>query len=194
MHVSLGKGEGFALTKSYPQLRKIVISIGWDHVIYTGDEEFDLDTAVFLLDGNGQVEDENDLVFYNNPISVDGGVVHTGDDEKVKIDLPRISAKVHKLAFVITIYNAALRQQHFGQGKNFFIRICDDVTGKELLQYNIDEKFTAETAIVGLELNRQEKEWEINAIGTGVIGGLTELCTHFGIGLEDKEETDLDFM
>jgi len=194
MSVLCNKGEGLALTKSHPQLRKIVIRIGWDSILYTGDEDFDLDTAVFLLDENGQVEDENDLIFYNNPISVDGGVVHTGDEEEVKIDLTRISATVHKLVFVITIYDALLRQQHFGQGKKLFISICDDVTGTELVQYNVEEKFTTETAIIGIELKRQEREWEIKALGTGIVGGLTELCTQFGLGLEEKEESDLDFM
>lgn len=104
-----------------------------------------------------------------------------GDDEQIEIDLNKIPSNVEKVAFTVTIYDADVRRQNFGQVSNAFIRIVDEVTNTELIRYDLGEDFSIETAVVVGELYRHNGEWKFNAIGSGFQGGLAALCGHYGI-------------
>ncbi|MBW8901655.1 MAG: TerD family protein, partial [Massilia sp.] len=79
MAISLQKGGNVNLSKEAPGLSKMVVGLGWD-VRSTDGAAFDLDGAVFLLSNAGKVRSDADFVFYNNLKSVDGSVVHSGDN------------------------------------------------------------------------------------------------------------------
>jgi len=64
-----------------------------------------------------------------------------GDDEQILVDLSKIPAGVDKVAFTVTIHEADLRKQNFGQVSNAFIRIVNDTTGEEILRYDLGEEF-----------------------------------------------------
>ena len=57
----------------------------------------------------------------------------------------------------------------------------DEVSGQELIRYDLGEDFSIETAIVVGELYKLNGEWKFNAIGSGFQGGLAALCAHYGI-------------
>ena len=97
------------------------------------------------------------------------------------IDLSAIPSNISKIAFTVTIYDAEIRRQNFGQVSNAFIRIVDETTNTELIRYDLAEDFSIETAVVVGELYRHNGEWKFNAIGSGFQGGLAALCAHFGI-------------
>lgn len=107
-----------------------------------------------------------------------------GDDEQIEVDLTKIPANVEKIAFTVTIYDAEVRRQNFGQVSNAFIRIVDEVSGKELIHYDLGEDFSIETAVVVGEMYRHNGEWKFNAIGSGYQGGLAALCANFGVDIE----------
>ncbi|MED4204125.1 TerD family protein [Neobacillus mesonae] len=190
MAVSLSKGQKVDLTKTNPGLTKVVVGLGWDTNKYDGGNDFDLDSSVFLLGENGKVTTETDFVFYNNPQGGNGSVVHTGDnrtgegdgdDEQVNINLTAIPANIQRVAFTITIHDAASRNQNFGQVSNSYARIFNEETGEELIRYDLGEDFSIETAIVVGELYRHNGEWKFSAIGSGYQGGLAALATDFGL-------------
>jgi len=190
MAISLSKGQKVDLTKTNPGLKKIVIGLGWDTNKYDGGQAFDLDASAFILGASGKVQDEKDFVFYNNATGAQGAVVHTGDnrtgvgegdDEQIKIDLSAIPAAVDKVAFTITIHDAATRKQNFGQVSNAYVRVYNEEGNAELIRYDLGEDFSVETAIVVAELYRQGTEWKFNAIGSGFQGGLDALCTNYGL-------------
>lgn len=104
-----------------------------------------------------------------------------GDDEQIQIDLTKIPSNVEKVAFTVTIYDADVRRQNFGQVSNAFIRIVDESNNSELIRYDLGEDFSIETAVVVGELYRHNGEWKFNAIGSGFQGGLAALCGHYGI-------------
>ena len=79
------------------------------------------------------------------------------------------------MAFTVTIYDADVRRQNFGQVSNAYIRIVDQTTGQEIIRYDLGEDFSIETAIVVGELYRYNGEWKFNAIGRGFQGGLAAL-------------------
>ncbi|MBR3458744.1 MAG: TerD family protein, partial [Selenomonadaceae bacterium] len=146
MAVSLQKGQKVDLTKGNPNLSKIVVGLGWDVNKYSGGYDFDLDAAAFLLGPNGKVTSDADFVFYNNLKHASGSVMHMGDnltgsgegdDEQIKVDLAKVPANIDKIDFTVTIYDADVRQQNFGQVSNAFIHIVDEVTNKELIRYDL---------------------------------------------------------
>lgn len=190
MAVSLSKGQKVDLTKTNPGLTNVVVGLGWDTNKYDGGNDFDLDSSVFLLGENGKVTTDADFVFYNNPQGANGAIIHTGDnrtgagdgdDEQVKINLPAVPANIQRIAFTITIHEAESRSQNFGQVSNAYARIFNEVTGEELIRYDLGEDFSIETAIVVGELYRHNSEWKFSAIGSGYQGGLATLATDFGL-------------
>ena len=192
MAVSLQKGQKVDLTKGNPNLSKIVVGLGWDVNKYSGGYDFDLDAAAFLLGANGKVTSDADFVFYNNLKHASGSVMHLGDnltgsgegdDEQIKVDLTKVPANIDKIDFTVTIYDADVRQQNFGQVSNAFIHIVDEVTNQELIRYDLGEDFSIETAVVVGELYRKNGEWKFNAIGSGFAGGLAALGKNFGVNV-----------
>lgn len=64
MAVNLSKGQKVDLTKTNPGLSNVLIGLGWDTNKYDGGNDFDLDSAAFLTDGNGKVSSDGDFVFF----------------------------------------------------------------------------------------------------------------------------------
>jgi tellurium resistance protein TerD len=189
MSISLSKGGNLSLSKTDPSLTKILIGLGWDERATDG-AEFDLDASAFLLANTGKARSDADFIFYNQLKSADGSVEHTGDnrsgqgdgdDEAVRIDLSRISAEIDKIAVTVTIHDAEARRQNFGQVANAFIRVVNDVTGAEIVRYDLAEDYSTETAMIFGELYRHGSEWKFRAVGQGYAGGLRSMCQQFGI-------------
>ncbi len=192
MAISLQKGQKVDLTKGNPGLKKLLIGLGWDVNKYDGGSDFDLDAAAFLLGANGKVNSDDDFVFYNNLKHKSGAVEHMGDnltgegegdDEEIKVDLEKVPANVEKIDFTVTIYDAEARKQTFGQVSNAYIRVVDEVTGKEVIRYDLGEDFSVETAVVVGEIYRNRGEWKFNAIGAGWSGGLAALGKNYGVNV-----------
>ena len=160
--VNLVKGQKVELTKGNPGPTKINAGLGWDVNAFDSGSQFDLDTEVFLLGDNGKVTSDGDFVFYGNTVHASGSVEHTGDnrdgvgdgdDETIKIDLSKVPQNISRITFAVTIYDAAVRNQNFGQVNNAFIRIYNPDTNEELLRYDLTEDFSIETALVIGELS-----------------------------------------
>ena len=190
--ISLAKGQKTDLTKGRPGLSKLLVGLGWDVNKYDGQAAFDLDAAAFLLGANGKVQSDSDFVFYNNMQHTSGSVRHMGDnrtgagegdDEVIRVDLAAVPANIDKIDFTVTIHEAEERRQNFGQVSNAYIRIVDEVTGEELIRYDLTEDFSVETALVVGELYRHSGEWKFSAIGSGFKGGLRALCLNFGVNV-----------
>lgn len=192
MAISLQKGQKVDLTKGQAGLTKIMVGLGWDTNKYSGSHDFDLDAAAFVLGASGKVSKDEDFVFYNNLRHSSEAVIHMGDnltgegegdDEQVLVDLSKLPASIDKIAFTVTIHEADVRGQNFGQVSNAFIRIVNDSNGEEILRYDLGEDFSIETSLVVGELYRHSGEWKFNAIGSGFQGGLRALCLNFGVNV-----------
>ena len=192
MAVNLQKGQKVDLTKGNPGLTKLFVGLGWDVNKYDGGNDFDLDAAVFMLGASGKTRNDDDFVFYGNQKHSSGAVEHMGDnktgagegdDEQIRVDLSKIPADIDKIAFTVTIYDADVRNQNFGQVSNAFIRVLDDSTGTELVRFDLSEDFSIETAVIAAEIYRHNGEWKFNAVGSGFSGGLKALCTEFGVNV-----------
>lgn len=191
MAVKLSKGGNVSLSKEDPGLTKVLIGLGWD-TRGTDGADFDLDASAFLLNEAGRVRGDSDFIFYNNLKSSDGSVEHTGDnrtgqgdgdDEALKVDLPRIPQEVHRIPVAVTIHDAEPRRQNFGMVSNAFMRIVNDLTGREIARYDLTEDASTETAMIFGELYRHGADWKFRAIGQGYVGGLGPLASGFGVSV-----------
>ena len=189
MSVSLSKGGNVSLSKAAPTMKNVLVGLGWD-ARATDGQDFDLDASAFLLNANGKVRGDTDFIFYNNLKSADGSVAHTGDnrtgagdgdDESLKIKLYLIPAEVDKIVFVVTIHDAQVRNQSFGQVSGAFIRLVNDDTQAEIARYDLTEDASTETAMLFGELYRHNAEWKFRAVGQGYAGGLASVCSQYGI-------------
>ncbi len=191
MALTLQKGGNLSLSKTDPSLTKILVGLGWDPRATDG-AEFDLDASAFLLNASGKVRGEQDFIFYNQKKSPEGAIEHTGDnrtglgdgdDESIKVDLSKVPVDVDKIVITVTIHEAASRKQSFGQVGNAFIRVVNDVSGAEVVRYDLAEDASTETAMVFGELYRHSGEWKFRAVGQGYQGGLQAMCAQYGLNI-----------
>ena len=192
MSVSLSKGGRVSLSKEAPGLKNIKVGLGWDTNATDTGADFDLDASLFMLDVNGKVTGDSDFIYFNNLKSIDGSVVHTGDnltgagdgdDEVINIDLSKIDSKYETLAITVTIHEAATRKQNFGQVSNAFIRVLNVDDSKELAKFELDEDYSSETAVIFGTLYRKDGEWRFKAEGSGFNSGLDGFCHTYGVSV-----------
>jgi tellurium resistance protein TerD len=185
MAISLQKGGNISLSKADPALKSVLVNLEWLERSTDG-APFDLDASVFLLGANGKCRTDSDFIFYNNKLSAEGSVEHTGDNktgggETVKIELDKIPADVDKIAFVVTIHEAAARKQAFGQVSGAAIALVNKDTNVAVTRYDLSEDASSETAMIFGELYRNGGEWKFKAVGQGYAGGLASMCNQFGL-------------
>lgn len=191
MAITLNKGGNVSLSKTDPSLKKILIGLGWN-ARATDGSAFDLDASAFLLAENGKVRGDHDFIFYNQLKSSCGSVEHTGDnrtgagdgdDESLKIELDKVPAAVQKISICVTIHDADLRKQSFGQVNDAFVRIVNQDSNAELVRFDLSEDYSSETAMIFGEVYRHNGEWKFKAVGQGYAGGLAAMCGQFGINV-----------
>ncbi len=195
MSVSLVKGQKVELRKNTGgDLRRVMVGLGWDEVEqkvgFFGFKAQDIDCdASAIACVNGRLVNKDDLVFYNHLRHPSGAIQHMGDnltgagegdDEQIMVDLTMLPPQYDRIVFVVTIYQAAQRKQHFGMIRNCFIRICDGETNQEILRYNLSENYNNMTAMIFGELYRHNGIWKFNAIGQPTQdGSISEMAKRF---------------
>lgn len=202
MAVNLKKGQKVDLTKGNSLLKRVIVGLGWDEVekksggffaslLGNAPQDIDCDASAILISENGKCANSKDVVFYNNLQHSSGSVVHQGDnltgagegdDEQIRVSLKDVPSNYQKIVFVVTIYQAYERHQHFGLIKNAFIRIVDADTNKELCKYNLsdDVNYNNKTAMVFGELYRHNGEWKFGAIGEPTSdSGIVQMANRF---------------
>ncbi len=190
MGVTLAKGGNVSLSKAAPNLTQVLIGLGWEARSTTG-ADFDLDASAMLCAG-GRVLGDDYFVFYNNLKSPEGSVEHTGDelvggsggdDETVLVDLTIVPERVDKIVFPVSIYEAEVRSQTFGQVSNAYIRVVNQADQTELARYDLSEDASTETAMIFGELYRYGGEWKFRAVGQGYASGLRGIALDFGVNV-----------
>lgn len=189
MTVSLTKGGNVSLTKEAPGLKKVAVGLGWDARTTTGGT-FDLDASAIATGPDKRVLTDKHFVFYNNLASPDGSIQHTGDnltgdgdgdDETINVDLEAVPAEVTNIYFPVSIYEADVKKETFGDVDNAYIRVVDTDTGKEITKYDLKEDAGGLTAMVFAELYRNGSEWKFRAVGQGYASGLGGIAQDYGV-------------
>ncbi|MDR0411595.1 MAG: TerD family protein [Treponema sp.] len=189
MSINLTKGQRIDLSKDGGgALKKVVVGLGWD--VVDNGPDIDCDASAILCGADGKTIRKGDVVFYNNQKHPSGSVYSTGDnltgagegdDEQLIVDMAKIPVEYDKIVFVVTIYQAKERRQHFGLINNAFIRIVDAETSKEMMKYNLSETYPGKTGMIFGEIYRKDGKWKFNAIGQATDdGGIVGMSARFG--------------
>ncbi|MBR1823933.1 MAG: TerD family protein [Ruminococcus sp.] len=191
MSINLQKGQKIDLTKGGKGLRSVMVGLGWDEarqnvgglkaLFSAKPASIDCDASVILCGPSGRIVNPNDLketlIYFGNLRHSSGAIVHMGDnltgggegdDEQIMVDLPRVPTTIDRMIFVVNIYDARTKGQHFGMIQNAFIRLVDMDTHTEICRFNLTEDYSGMTGLVVGEIYRKNGEWKFNAIGQGV--------------------------
>lgn len=196
MSVNLQKGQKISLTKDGGGLSRIMVGLGWDEAqpspqqsggffgLFNSQsqqtQDIDCDASAILLNSNGKLygRDVNDCcVYFGNLFHYSGAIQHQGDnltgagdgdDEQIMVDLNRVPSDVTKIVFVVNIYDARVRGQHFGMIRNAFIRLVNLTNNSEICKFNLSENYFGMTGMIVGEIYRYNGEWKFNAIGQPV--------------------------
>lgn len=178
----LPKGGSVSIKEKAPNVKKVRVGAGWD--ISGDDSSYDLDLTAVLLNSANKVVDANGVVYYDNLNYT--GVHHTGDnltgegegdDEQIEVDLEALPASVEKVAFLVNIYDAKSKSQHFGQVNNSFVRVVDTDGDKELARHDLNKEYADKTGVLVATLVRNGGDWKFEATAEGVDGSIKEILT-----------------
>lgn len=215
MGINLQKGQKVDVSKGNSGISKIKVGLGWDQAgqkkVSTPDDAIqgkgfmskitkavkgagtavknaipiDCDASVFLLDDNGKLQKNSNLIYFGNQRSNCGSVIHqgdnltgkgSGDDEVINVDLKKIPSDITQLIFVVNIYGAKSKGQHFGMINNAFIRIVDENTNEEIIRYNLSSDYEGKTGLLIGRLYRRNDDWKFDALGEGTLdNGLEDM-------------------
>jgi len=185
MTISLVKGQKIDLTKTNAGLTNLIVGLGWDPVqpkkgglfgFLKSEVNIDCDASALLLDANGKLARQENLVCFYNKESYCRSVVHSGDnltgegegdDEQIFVDLKRVPENVHKILMVVNIYQCEQRRQDFGLIQRAFIRVVNRANNQELVRFNLSDDYSGKTALIVGEIYRHGDDWKFNAIGEG---------------------------
>jgi len=188
--INLEKGQTIKLDKSTNDLTKMTIGLGWKikskkgfFAKLTGGAEYDLDAIAIALDANDRIQKSgdrqlrgSDVIFFNNLRHDSGAIVHSGDnlvggsgvqdDEQIVVHLDRLPAYIHRIVFVVTIYEGIQKKQHLGEVEKAFMRAVDG-KGREIARYNLaeDAAYSQMCSVIFGELYRKDNVWKFRAIG-----------------------------
>lgn len=186
MGINLQKGQKIDLTKNGGNgLRSVMVGLGWDEAqrggLFSRPQPIDCDASAILCGANGKLVSTTNIndtvVYFGNLRHSSGAIQHMGDnltgegegdDEQIKVNLPAVPANIEKIIFVVNIYDAAVRKQHFGMIRNAFIRLVDMDNHSEICRFNLSENYSNMTGLVVGEIYRRNGEWKFNAIGQPV--------------------------
>ena len=189
--ISLSKNQKVDLRKpSGVFLSKVTVGLGWDPInlprpkpswknlfgLLSPAANIDCDASVICCRNGKYQHNTSDLVYFANLEHSTGAVKHMGDnltgegegdDEQILLDLNLLPGVFDRLIFVVNIFSAKSRGQHFGMVQNCFIRICDE-TGAEFCRYNLSENYDGCCSMIFGELLRTPNGWEFKACGQGL--------------------------
>ena len=177
MSVNLSKGQKLSLTKSSgATLTRVRMGLGWDAMKKKGlfgkkDQDIDLDASGLLFDSANNLVDQ---VWFNQLVSRDGAVQHTGDnrtgagdgdDESIIVDLTRVPPTVTTIVFTVNSFTG----QDFTQIESAFCRLIDEADNSEIARYDLSGSGTHNAQIMA-KVTREGAGWAMTAIGASATG------------------------
>lgn len=192
--LDLKKGTSLDLSKKAKNLKRVRVGLGWQANENRAGVNYDLDASAILLNARGMVNDNADVIFYNqtntnrgvysegdNLLGSYGQNANNTDDETIHVELDKVPMMTNEVRFIVTIHDAFARQQNFGQIKNAYIRVVDEDTNQELCRYRLNENFALQISCEIASLKRTPTGWEFVALGNGSSKDLEGMLISYGV-------------
>lgn len=172
-------------------IREIRIGIGWDEVgkisnqgifgfakslVNKYSDDIDVDASVIIRRPYEQCQE---IVYYGHKDDYVGFIHHKGDnltgadvpgekdDETIIARLDKAPKNVNKLQFIVNIYRAYSRDQHFGMINNAYARIYNNETGECLAKFDLSGDYNKLTGVLMGSIERTETGWSFKTSGQG---------------------------
>ncbi|WP_161894549.1 TerD family protein [Gordonia spumicola] len=161
-------------------LTTVTVRTFWDS--RGSNNDFDLDLAAFVLT-SGRVANDSDFVFFNNPVSTNGAVKHSGGadgvtEETLTINLDHLPPETTAIAVLATVYNG---NGAFGDLCDAVLAIDDEALGP-IAFYEIAERHGAARALVYALIVRDGDRWILDAMSS-VEPDLQSVARRFGVNV-----------
>jgi len=201
--ISMAKEDGSAI-------KNIFIGVNWDENRFAGESDIDFDIHGMLTNSDRKVAYPKDIVNYNTygngtdyPWIEFSGDNRTGDDsqginfngkhydEYFIIHADKFPKERTDFTVCLTIFRAIQRLQNFGMVSNAKMIICDYDNPKGFVaEYDLseEEKFTDLNAVEMGRLYRYGDGFKFQAMGSGYVGGMTELFKNFGLDIDEGRD------
>jgi stress response protein SCP2 len=192
----LAKGANVALRDLDAELGSVTVVLDTRS---TRARMVDADVSVLLLTADGRVRSSADLVFYNQPIALDGAVhlrdkarpdsdAEEGDvlvSDVVTLELDDVPDDIERI-----VVSASLDPDSgmtFGDAASISMRVQRTSDAQELVVFDVGD-VTTETALLFGEFYRRNTEWKLRAVGQGYSGGLAALVADHGVEVTGAAE------
>ena len=209
--INMSKNQKISMTKDDGSaIKNIFIGIAWDMNRYAGEADADLDIHGFPTNSDRKVTYPSDIVNFSTygngsayPWCKFSGDNLTGDDaqgmmfngkhydEYFIINADQFPADRSEFIICLTIFRAVQRMQNFGMISNARMMICDyDNPNGDSWEYNMsdDENFENLNAVEVGRLFRSGNGFRFQALGSGYVGGMTELFSNFGLAIDEGRD------
>lgn len=209
--INMSKNQKINMTKDDGSaIKNIFIGIAWDMNRYAGEADADLDIHGFPTNADRKIVYPGDLVNFNTygdgsayPWCKFSGDNMTGDDaqgmmfngkhydEYFIVNADKFPADRSEFIVCLTIYRAVQRMQNFGMISNARMMICDyDNPTGDCWEFNMsdDENFENLNAVEVGRLFRSGNGFRFQALGSGYVGGMTELFSNFGLTIDEGRD------
>lgn len=172
--INLIKGQRISINNDIKSSRFI---IGFNY-----SSSFPLDLSIMPLSERNKLEQEEDFVFYNNPLSKDKSIRILDNNSNYKdlvdINLLISSNEFSRILFLLTIDTSEYINKRFIDVKDLKIDILD-LSNNIIAQYQIKDLFN-EAGIITIELYKRNNEWKLQTTGSGFNNGLTGILKEYG--------------
>lgn len=208
--INMSKNQKINMTKEDgTAVRNFFIGVNWDQNRYAGESDIDFDIHGFLTQSDGKVAYPQDIVNYNTYNQSDypwvefsgdnrtgedsSGIVFDGKhyDEYFIVHADQFPADRTEFSVCLTIFRAVQRLQNFGMVNNAIMTICDyDNPSGDKYEYDLseNEKFEDLNAVEMGRLYKYGNGFKFQALGSGYVGGMTELFKNFGLDIDEGRD------
>ncbi|MDQ5908436.1 MAG: hypothetical protein QG599_527 [Pseudomonadota bacterium] len=177
-------GQNFSLSQKTPGIQRVDLDLSWE----PAEGSWTLDASAFALTAQGQVRNDGDFVFYNQPELAGGGVQLQQEGRRFAITLADLPADIARVAIAVTL--DAESGQTFAALRRVRLELRDGDNQTGIASFTLDTAGMTEAAIILGELYRHRSEWKFRAVGQGFVGGLAALAGNFGVDVSDEAETE----
>jgi stress response protein SCP2 len=148
-------------------------------IAVSGAQTGTVDLMAFQLTDAGRVRGDHDLVFFNQPASVEGALRLVAGD-RLTLSLAGVPQDVATIAVAVALDEGTSGSLAAIVGLGVSVQ-----AGSETLECPV-EGLTTERAVVLLEVYRRQGAWKLRNVSAGWDGGLADLVREHGVSVDDE--------
>ena len=148
-------------------------------IAVSGAQTGTVDLMAFQLTDAGRVRGDHDLVFFNQPASVEG-VLRLVAGDRLTLSLAGVPQDVATVAVAVALDEGTSGSLAAIDGLGVSVK-----AGSETLECPV-EGLTTERAVVLLEVYRRQGAWKLRNVSAGWDGGLADLVREHGVSVDDE--------